>query len=53
MSNQTVHHSYETAEVGDAPVVSAPDGAEVRMPPWPWTGTEARPEAGPWKATAR
>ncbi|MFE5586766.1 cupin domain-containing protein [Kitasatospora sp. NPDC056531] len=30
MSNQPVHHPFETVEVDDAPVVTAPDGAEVR-----------------------
>ncbi|WP_280681402.1 cupin domain-containing protein [Kitasatospora sp. MAA19] len=25
----------------------------VTMPPWPGTDTEARPEQGPWQATAR
>ncbi|MFJ9844396.1 cupin domain-containing protein [Kitasatospora sp. NPDC101155] len=30
MSDQPVPHPFETAEVDDAPVVTAPDGAEVR-----------------------
>ncbi|MET8626251.1 hypothetical protein ABZW30_21260 [Kitasatospora sp. NPDC004669] len=53
MSNQPLHHPFETAEVGDAPVVTAPGGAEVRTPSLPGTDTEARPEEGSWKATAR